>query len=131
MRKEEADMRFEVDTNQVSQTVTKMTELIRNIADGKSQMMNAVGSLSAMWEGEAHDAFLAQVQVDDGELQTLVQDLDAIAELLREEKPGGRGKTRRGQYSQLGDIQVIRVFGDLHHFFSCLLPVLSAVSAVA
>lgn len=73
-------MRFEVDTNRVSQTVTKMTELIRNISNGKSQMMNAVGSLSTMWEGEAHDAFLAQVQVDDGELQTLVQDLDAIAE---------------------------------------------------
>ena len=41
-------MRFEVDTNRVSQTVTKMTELIRNISNGKSQMMNAVGSLSAM-----------------------------------------------------------------------------------
>ena len=41
------------------------------------------------------------------------------------------GETRRGQDSQLADIQVVRVLGDLHHFFSCLLPVLSAVSAVA
>ena len=73
-------MRFEVDTNQVSQTVTKMTELIHNISSEKSQMMNAVGSLSSMWVGEAHDAFVAQVQVDDAELQSLVEDLNAIAD---------------------------------------------------
>ena len=73
-------MRFEVDTNQVSQTVTKMTELIHNISSEKSQMMSAIGSLSSMWVGEAHDAFVTQVQVDDAELQALVEDLNAIAE---------------------------------------------------
>ncbi len=73
-------MRFEVDTNQVSQTVTKMTELIHNISSEKSQMMSAIGSLSSMWVGEAHDAFVTQVQVDDAELQSLVEDLNAIAE---------------------------------------------------
>ncbi len=73
-------MRFEVDTNQVSQTVTRMTELIHNISSEKSQMMSAIGSLSSMWVGEAHDAFVTQVQVDDAELQSLVEDLNAIAE---------------------------------------------------
>ena len=73
-------MRFEVDTNQVGQTVTKMTELIRNIDNEKTQMMGAIETLNGMWVGEAHDIFVAQVQADDAELKQLVVDLTAIAE---------------------------------------------------
>ncbi|MBR2583726.1 MAG: WXG100 family type VII secretion target [Oscillospiraceae bacterium] len=73
-------MRFEVDTTQVSRTVTKMTDLIQNVADERSRMMGAVESLSGMWVGEAHDAFVAQVGVDNAEMQSLIQDLQGIAD---------------------------------------------------
>ena len=73
-------MRFEVDTDRVAQTTARMTDLIQNIANEKTQMMGAVQSLSGMWVGEAHDAFVAQVQIDDTELNQLVQDLEGIAE---------------------------------------------------
>lgn len=73
-------MRFEVDTTQVSRTVTKMTDLIQNVADERSRMMGAVESLSGRWVGEAHDAFVAQVGVDNAEMQSLIQDLQGIAD---------------------------------------------------
>ena len=73
-------MRFEVDTTQVSRTVTKMTDLINNISDGRGRLMGAVETLSGMWVGEAHDAFVAQVGVDNAEMQSLVADLKGIAD---------------------------------------------------
>lgn len=73
-------MRFEVDTAQVSRSVTKMTELIRSIADEKRRMLNEVEALSGMWVGEAHDAFVAQVGTDDAEMQSLILDLAVIAD---------------------------------------------------
>lgn len=73
-------MRFEVDTAQVSQSVTKMTELIRSIADEKRRMLNEVEALSGMWVGEAHDAFVAQVGTDNAEMQSLILDLAVIAD---------------------------------------------------
>ncbi|MBR0208930.1 MAG: WXG100 family type VII secretion target [Oscillospiraceae bacterium] len=73
-------MRFEVDTTQVGRTVTRMTDLIHNLADEKGRLMNEVESLSGMWVGEAHDAFVAQVGVDNAEMQSLIQDLQGIAD---------------------------------------------------
>lgn len=57
-----------------------MTDLIQNVADERSRMMGAVESLSGMWVGEAHDAFVAQVGVDNAEMQSLIQDLQGIAD---------------------------------------------------
>ena len=73
-------MRFEVDTTQVGRTVTKMTDLIHDIADEKGRIFNGIESLSGMWVGEAHDAFVTQVGVDNAEMQSLIQDLQNIAE---------------------------------------------------
>ncbi len=73
-------MRFEVDTSQVARTVTKMSDLISDIADEKSRMMGAIEALSGMWAGEAHDIFVAQVGTDNAEMESLIQDLRGIAD---------------------------------------------------
>lgn len=79
-------MKFEVDTNQVSRTVTQMTELIQKIADEKTHMMNEINTLNGMWVGEAHDVFVAQAQTDDNQMQEFIQHLYRIAERFDQAK---------------------------------------------
>lgn len=79
-------MKFEVDTNRVGMTATRMQELINTVANNRKSMMDAVSSLNGMWVGEAHDAFVAQFQRDNSDMITLIQELEAITELFLDAK---------------------------------------------
>ena len=58
-------MKFDVDTGQVSRTVSELSELLLKIENGRESMYNALEALDVMWAGQAHDAFKVQYVEDD------------------------------------------------------------------
>lgn len=71
-------MKFEVDTNQLSMTVSSCQDILHDISNQQHRMYAAIKELDGMWAGESHDAFLVQYEKDNEMMTALIQDLDVI-----------------------------------------------------
>ena len=68
-------MKFSVDTERVAQTGTKMEELVENVDNARNTVYNSMESLSAMWQGAAHDTFAAACRDDNARLEELLGEI--------------------------------------------------------
>ena len=54
-----------------------------NLVNHFNDMVNHMNALNAMWEGEAHDEFLATFEADRQKTQAIIDDFKKIMEELR------------------------------------------------
>ena len=73
-------MKFEVETGQVQNLTQNFQDALSQISGNKQRMYQALEGLDGMWQGQAHDAFVAQYQKDNQEMETLIQELQQVAE---------------------------------------------------
>lgn len=73
-------MKFDVETGQVNTMVQSYQETLNQISQNREKMYQALESLNGMWQGSAHDAFIAQYQSDNQEMQQLIRELQRVAE---------------------------------------------------
>lgn len=73
-------MKFDVETGQVNTMVQSYQETLNQISQNREKMYQALESLNGMWQGSAHDAFTAQYQSDNQEMQQLIKELQRVAE---------------------------------------------------
>ena len=68
-------MKFEVETGQVSATVSRLQSALDNVSSERERMFQAIEALNGMWVGQAHDAYEAQSNTDN------MMVISAIAEI--------------------------------------------------
>ncbi|MCD7981725.1 MAG: WXG100 family type VII secretion target [Clostridiales bacterium] len=73
-------MQFEVDTGQVSQTVSKLESEVSTIREQYTGLYQELQTLDAMWTGSAHDAFVAAYSRDMEMMESLAQTIGEIVE---------------------------------------------------
>ena len=73
-------MKFDVETGQVNTMVQSYQETLNQISQNREKMYQALESLNGMQQGSAHDAFTAQYQLDNQEMQQLLRELQRVAE---------------------------------------------------
>lgn len=73
-------MNFEVDTSMLGALTKKLRENLENISQQRSEMYSQLEALDGMWEGEAHDTFVAQYQIDHELMRKLLNELGTLAE---------------------------------------------------
>lgn len=71
-------MRFEVETGQVSMTVTKLQQALDNVLRKREKMFQAIEALNGMWIGQAHDAYLAQCTLDNAEVLSVAAEIQKV-----------------------------------------------------
>ena len=79
-------MKFQVDTNTLADDVKAMESDLDALRRSEEAMRGAVESLSGMWAGEAHDAFVVQFENDEQFLQSFLTALQKQIADLREAK---------------------------------------------
>lgn len=73
-------MKFEVDTAAVGSAYSKLTEMMREIDEKRSEMYWELELLDGMWTGKAHDNFAAQYHIDNELMLQLLNELNALVE---------------------------------------------------
>lgn len=71
-------MKFEVETGQVSMTVTKLQQALDNVSRKREKMFQAIEALNGMWVGPAHDAYLARCTLDNAEVLSVVAEIQEV-----------------------------------------------------
>lgn len=75
-------MKFEVETERVSMTVTKLQQALDNISRNRAGMFQAIEELNGMWIGQAHDAFLAQAAQDNAEVLSVTAGIQEVIDAV-------------------------------------------------
>ena len=75
-------MKFEVETERVSMTVTKLQQALDNISRNRARMFQAIEDLNGMWIGQAHDAYMAQAVQDNAEVLSVVAGIQEIIDAV-------------------------------------------------
>lgn len=73
--------KLEIETRKLQSDIDSLKEHLAGMRKTGDQMMSGIQALSAMWEGEAKDAFTVQFQAD---YQTLNNMADVIEELIQD-----------------------------------------------
>lgn len=71
-------MKFEVETEQVSVTVTKLQQALDSVSRKRESMFQAIEALNGMWIGQAHDAYMTQCTLDNAELLSVVTEIQEV-----------------------------------------------------
>ena len=71
-------MKFEVETEQVSVTVTKLQQALDGVSRKRESMFQAIEALNGMWIGQAHDAYMTQCTLDNAELLSVVTEIQEV-----------------------------------------------------
>lgn len=71
-------MKFEVETGQVSMTVTKLQQALDNVSRKREKMFQAIEALNSMWIGQAHDAYMTQCTLDNSEVISVVAEIQEV-----------------------------------------------------
>ncbi len=73
--------KLEIETRKLQNDIDSLKEHLAGMRKTGDQMMSDINALSAMWEGEAKNAFTAQFQSD---YQTLKNMADVIEDLIKD-----------------------------------------------
>lgn len=71
-------MKFEVETGQVSTTVTKLQQALDNVSRSREKMFQAIEALNGMWSGQAHDVYMTQCALDNAEVLSVVAGIQEV-----------------------------------------------------
>ena len=71
-------MKFEVETGQVSMTVSKLQQALDNVSRKRDKMFQAIEALNGMWSGQSHDVYMAQCALDDTEVLAVIAEIQEI-----------------------------------------------------
>lgn len=77
-------MTFEVETSSLGRTIEDMAAELDKIGGVGKELFNAVAALDGMWEGAAHDTFVAQYQADQEVLSQMTRTIADIIDGLRD-----------------------------------------------
>lgn len=73
-------MKFEVETGQVQSLTQNFQAALTQITGNKQKMYQALEELDGMWQGKAHDTFVAQYQKDNEAMEQLLKELQEVCE---------------------------------------------------
>ena len=76
--------KLEVETQRLKADVESLRAEVRNLRDKGKDMMEGINALSAMWEGEAKNAFTEQFRIDYNGLLEMAKTLDELIRCLED-----------------------------------------------
>ena len=71
-------MKFEVDTNHLKATAGELQRTLDSISKGADRLYGKLDELNGMWEGAAHDAYVARAGEDRRDMRRLIQEIQTI-----------------------------------------------------
>lgn len=74
-----AESKIRVNTDSLSRTRRELQEKLERIRENVKRITEDMGTLNAMWEGEAHEAF---TQAAEADLQFLTEVCDALQRIV-------------------------------------------------
>lgn len=75
-------MNIEISTAQLNAGTKRFHDLVDRLDSTRAQVMSCLTELNGMWEGNAHDAFVAQCAVDEEMLEDLITNLNNLVKCL-------------------------------------------------